>query len=197
MTPLLIGLTGGIAAGKSEALAAFERCGAATLSTDQVTHDLLATPAVREQLVERWGPEIAPGGEIDRDRVAAVVFANADELKWLESVIHPLVGQRIADWRCGVPDTAAAAVIEVPLLFESGLERAFDATVAIVADPSQISERAAERGTLAGSKGREDRQLSAEEKAGRADHVIVNDGTIADLEEAIRALLESLGAKQR
>jgi dephospho-CoA kinase len=196
VAPQLIGLTGGIAAGKSEALAAFERCGAAVLSTDHVTHELLATDAVRDRLVERWGQEVAPGGTVDREKVAEVVFGRPEELRWLESVIHPLVGQRIADWRCGVPADAPAGVIEVPLLFESGLERAFDATVAIVADPGIVAERASTRGPLAGSKGREDRQLTAEEKARRADHVIVNDGTIADLEESIRALLERVRAGQ-
>lgn len=195
MTPPLIGLTGGIASGKSEALAAFERCGAVVLSTDKVAHDLLEADAVREQLVERWGIEVAPGGAVDRDKVARIVFDDDDELKWLESVIHPLVGQRIADWRCDVPDTATAGVIEVPLLFESGLDRAFDATVAVRADPAVIAQRVTDRG-MAGSRGREDRQLSADEKAQRADHVIENTGTIADLEAAVRELLERLGAEQ-
>lgn len=194
MTPPLIGLTGGIAAGKSEALAAFERRGAAVLSTDKVTHDLLSNDGVREQLVERWGADVAPQGAIDRAKVAEVVFRDPAELKWLESVIHPLVGQHIADWRCSVPESARAGVIEVPLLFESGLERAFDATVAIAADPKTLARRMEDR-AMAGSKAREERQLSAEQKAERADYVIHNDGTIEDLEEAIGGLLDRLGAE--
>ena len=85
--------------GKSEALAAFERAGAATLSTDRVAHDLLDRDDVRELLVGRWGPEVAPGGAVDRDRVAEIVFEQPDELRWLESQTHPRVGEAVLDWR--------------------------------------------------------------------------------------------------
>ena len=67
--PLTIGLTGGIAAGKSEALAAFERLGAATISSDAVVHELLEREPLLPRLVERWGEEVAPGGEVDRNRI--------------------------------------------------------------------------------------------------------------------------------
>lgn len=195
MAAPLIGLTGGIASGKSEALAAFERRGAAVLSTDLVAHQLLATAPVTERLVERWGEEVAPSGAVDRGKVAEVVFGAPEELRWLESVLHPLVGQRIADWRAGVPETARAAVVEVPLLFESGLDRAFDATVAIVADPEVVARRLRERGQV-GNEGREGRQLPAAEKAERADHVIENHGSIADLESAVGELLDRLETDQ-
>src|SRR6266496_3578980 len=103
--PPLIGLTGAVAAGKSETLAALARLGAATLSSDAVVHDLLGTPGVRERLVERWGGEVAPDGVVDRARVGAVVFDRPGELGWLESLLHPLVGGRIADWVVGLtPD---------------------------------------------------------------------------------------------
>jgi len=94
-----VGLTGGIGAGKSEALAAFARLGAATLSTDQVTHELLADPEVRDALIERWGEEVAPDGEVDRGRVAEIVFADSGELAWLESQLHPRVGTHVLGWR--------------------------------------------------------------------------------------------------
>src|SRR4051794_38574071 len=98
MAPL-IGLTGGIGAGKSEALAALERLGAATLSTDAVVHELYAQPDVRDAVVGRWGDEVAPGGEVDRAAVARAAFASDDDRRWLEELIWPRVGARIAAWR--------------------------------------------------------------------------------------------------
>ena len=122
-TPAFIGLTGAVAAGKSEALAALERLGAATISSDALVHELLASPEVRRLLVERWGEEVAPEGRVDRARVGAIVFASADELTWLESVLHPRVGERLAAWRAALPDAHEVAVVEVPLLFETDMER--------------------------------------------------------------------------
>ncbi len=129
-----VGLTGGIGAGKSEALAAFERLGAATLSTDRVAHDLLDDEEVRSALVDRWGEEVASGGGVDRERVSEIVFNDRDELAWLESVTHPRVGAHVLEWRQGLGREVALAVVEVPLLFEAAMEDAFDATVAVVAD---------------------------------------------------------------
>ena len=122
----VVGLTGGIAAGKSEALAALDRLGAATLSADAVVHELLGTDAVRDALVERWGGDVAPGGAVDRERVATIVFRSPEELGWLERTLHPLVGERIVAWRAGLGDGPPVAVVEVPLLFESGMEDAFE-----------------------------------------------------------------------
>jgi dephospho-CoA kinase len=186
-----IGLTGGIGAGKSEALAAFERLGAPTLSTDRVAHDLLDDPEVRQALIERWGEEIAPGGSVDRGRVAQGVFADREELSWLESVTHPRVGAHVLAWRQGLGDEVEVAVVEVPLLFEAAMEGAFEATVAVVADDRIRERRLRERGQP-GLAGREDRQLDQDEKARRADYVLRNDGTLEELEDQVRALLEQL-----
>jgi dephospho-CoA kinase len=190
--PLTIGLTGGIAAGKSEALAAFGRLGAATLSSDAVVHDLLEGEPLRSELTERWGPEVAPpGAPTDRGRIGGIVFADPGELTWLESRIHPAVGAATAAWIAALPADAEFAVIEVPLLFEGGREKVFDTTVSIVAAEDVRRERAADRGhTLVDA--REARQLTQEEKADRAEHVIVNDGSVADLEAALSALLAKL-----
>ncbi len=180
-----IGLTGGIGAGKSEALAAFERAGAATLSTDRVAHDLLDRDDVRELLVERWGADVAPGGAIDRDRVAEIVFEQPDELRWLESQTHPRVGEAVLEWRRQLGTEVEVGVVEVPLLFEAGMDDAFDATVAVIADDEIRERRLADRGQP-GLEGREQRQLDQGEKARRADHVIRNDGTLEDLEGEVR-----------
>jgi dephospho-CoA kinase len=192
VAPLTIGLTGGIAAGKSEALAAFGRLGAATLSSDAVVHDLLEGAPLRAMLAERWGPEVAPeGAPTDRGRIGGIVFADPEQLKWLESTIHPLVGAETAAWIAGLPDDTKVAVIEVPLLFEGGREKIFDTTVSIVATEDVRRERAASRGHAL-VDAREARQLTQEEKAERADHVVVNDGSVEDLEAALSALLAKL-----
>lgn len=193
---LFIGLTGGIGAGKSETLAAFERAGAATLSTDTVAHEVLDSDEVREALVERWGEEIAPDGTVDRDKVAERVFERPDELKWLEGQTHPRVGAAVWEWRQGVGPETEFGVVEVPLLFEAGMEGAFDATVAVIADDEIRDGRLAERGH-AGREGREERQLHQHEKADRAHHVIRNDGTLEELDAAVRELLEELATEGR
>jgi dephospho-CoA kinase len=96
---LFIGLTGGIGSGKSEALAACRRAGAAVLSSDQVVHDLLQTDEVKEILSARWGQAVLADGDIDRAAVAQIVFNEPDELQWLERNLFPLVGAEMAAWR--------------------------------------------------------------------------------------------------
>ena len=189
--PLTIGLTGGIAAGKSEALAAFGRLGAATLSSDAVVHELLDSEPLRGRLVERWGAGVAPGDVFDRAKIGEIVFADPEQLTWLEQQVHPLVGERIAAWLTGLPAEDDVAVIEVPLLFESGMEGVFDTTVAIVTADEVRRERAAARGHALVDE-REARQMLQDEKAARAAHAIVNDGSVEDLERALSALLAKL-----
>jgi dephospho-CoA kinase len=186
-----VGLTGGIGAGKSETLAAFDRLGAATLSTDRVAHDLLDDPEVKAALVERWGEEIAPNGQVDRERVGAIVFGDRGELAWLESVTHPRVGAHILEWRRSLGAGVEVAVVEVPLLFEAAMEGAFDATVAVVADDELRDARLRDL-DQGGLKGREARQLDQAEKARRADHVIRNDASLEELESEVRRVIEQL-----
>jgi dephospho-CoA kinase len=174
--PLTIGLTGGIAAGKSESLAASERLGAATISSDAVVHELLDSEPLLGRLTERWG---------------AIVFADPEQLKWLEAQIHPLVGERIGSWLASLDESVEVAVVEVPLLFESEMEPVFDTTVAVVSSDEVRRARAEARGhALVGE--REARQLAQEEKAARAEHVIENDGSLADLERSLSALIAKL-----
>jgi dephospho-CoA kinase len=191
--PPFVGLTGGIAAGKSEALAAFARLGAAVLSSDAVVHQLLDEPEVRARLVKRWGEEVMTDGGIDRERVGAIVFEQPAELAWLEAVLHPLVGERVARWRESLKDDTRLAVVEVPLLFETGMEAAFDATVCVVAADSTRSARSSERGTALLER-RDGRQLSQDEKAEMATYVIENDGSLPELEARIGRLVPELVA---
>jgi dephospho-CoA kinase len=196
---LFIGLTGGIGSGKSEALEACRRAGAAVLSSDQIVHDLLQTGEVRDLLVARWGDAVLPDEEIDRAAVAQIVFNKPEELSWLEQTLFPLVGAEIAGWRAeldSMEPSVRAAVVEVPLLFEAGIEDAFDTTIAVVAAEEVRAERAGRRGHEAVDE-RTERQLSQEEKARRADHVIDNDGSLADLDQAVRELLDRLEREVR
>ena len=187
----LIGLTGAIAAGKSEALEALDRLGAATLSADAVVHDLLSSERVRDLLVGRWGPEAAPGGQVDRAKVSEIVFERPEELEWLEATLHPLVGEEIASWYASLPEGIRFAVVEVPLLFETGMEGVFEETIAVVAPEDARVERAGARG-VQDLERRSARQLSQDEKAARATHVVANDGTVSDLEAALAELLAGL-----
>ena len=157
-------------------------------------HELYAGDAVRDAVVARWGPELAPGGRVDRPAVAARAFADPEERAWLEGLLWPLVGERMIAWRAA--ETAReppppVLVVEVPLLFEAGMEEAFDATIAVVADEAARAERAAARGHAAVDE-RTARQLSQEEKAARATYVVANSGSLGDLEDKLSELVEKL-----
>ena len=189
-----VGLTGGLGAGKSEALRALGELGAATLSTDAVVHELLTGDELRDIVVDRLGPEVAPEGRLDRSLIAERVFGDEEARAWLEGELWPRVGQRVAEWRQEVDaldPPPAAAVVEVPLLFESGMEAAFDATIAVVADETVREERAGARGHSAVAE-RAGRQLSQTEKAQRADYEVRNDGTLDELRETLSRVLARL-----
>jgi dephospho-CoA kinase len=190
-----VGLTGGMGAGKSTALKELEGLGAQVLSTDSLVHELYADKRVRDAVVERWGPEVAPDGVVDRAVVAARAFAGGDEeRKWLEGLLWPLVGARIAGWLEHVRalrPAPRAAVVEVPLLFEAGMEDRFDATIAVVALEETRRQRAAGRGHALADE-RAARQLPQEEKAQRATFVVRNDGAVGDLRRKLADVLGKL-----
>lgn len=128
--------------------------------------------------------------------MGAIVFESPEELAWLESVLHPLVGERVARWRAAVGSDVVLAVVEVPLLFETAMEGAFDATVAVVAADETRASRAGLRGTEL-LEARSERQLPQPEKAARADHVITNDGSLEDLERQVSELAGLLAGQSR
>jgi dephospho-CoA kinase len=189
-----VGLTGGIAAGKSEALAALGRLGAAVLSADAVVHDLYRERGVRDAVVARWGDAVAPDGAVDRAAIAAQVFGDEDDRAWLEGLLWPRVGQAITAWHAEQErrrPPPPAIVVEVPLLFEAGMDEIFDSTVAVVADDEQRSRRATAKG-LGAIDERASRQLAQEDKAQRADFVVVNDGTREELQRSLAEVLAKL-----
>jgi dephospho-CoA kinase len=190
-----VGLTGGVGSGKSTALAALERLGAATLSTDVVVHELYGSEELCRAVSERWGAEVlAADGRVDRSAVARRAFASEDDRRWLEGELWPRVGARVAAWREEVArrePPPPAAVVEVPLLFEAGMDPAFDATLAVVASEELRARRAGGRGHAAVDE-RVARQLTQDEKAARATHVVLNDGSVEELERELSTVLAKL-----
>ena len=195
--PVAVAITGGIGAGKSTALASFRRHGAATVSSDEIVHHLLASdPEVKEALVERLGEDIlGADGAPDRERIAFRVFKDRDALDFLEKLLHPLVSREYLTWReqlAGLPNPPRVCVTEVPLLYEVGGEKRFDKVVLITA-PSKLRE--ARRG---GSKDdREARLLPDREKAKRADFVYVNTGTPEELDAWVAGVMATLSDEDR
>lgn len=201
--PPFIGLTGGVAAGKSTALAELEKLGAATLSTDKVVHDLYDDPEIAALVAERLGDDVIADGKVDREAVAACVFNEPEQRVWLEQLIWPRVGRAMFDWRDrqeAGEHPPRALVIEVPLLFESGMDQAFDATIAVIAGETLRRARAAERGTgVSELESRDARHFDQAEKAERATYVVVNDGSAGDLArravETLEAIERDLGSR--
>jgi dephospho-CoA kinase len=179
--PLAVAITGGIAAGKSEALAAFARHGVSTLSADAVVHDLLAYDEdVRRAVKERWGAD-AVG---NRARIGEIVFRDRSELDWLEKLLHPKA-RAIADaWLGGIDEPLA--VVEVPLLYETRGAGRFDKVVVVTAPPDVREAR------RAAMPDREARLIPDEEKVKLADFVYVNDGSLQDLDAFVQSVIGTL-----
>ncbi len=189
-----IGLTGGIGAGKSTALGALERLGAVCLSTDKVVHELYGSPEVRDAVADRFGPDVIADGQVDRPALARAAFASEEGRGWLEQLLWPRVGERVAAFRVqadAADPPPRAAVVEIPLLFESGSDHGFDATIAVIADEAIRHERAVARGHEALSE-RAARQLTQQEKSQRATYTVVNDGSEGDLQDRLSAILDML-----
>jgi dephospho-CoA kinase len=186
--PVAVAVTGGIAAGKSETLAAFARRGAAVASSDEIVHRLLAEDdEVRAAIRERWGDD-AVG---DRGRIGAIVFADRDELHWLEQLLHPRTRAAVDAWLEELrarPDPPALAVVEIPLLYETGGESRFDEVVVVTAPAGM---RGARRSGIAE---REARLIPDDEKLRRADFAYVNDGSLDALDGFVAGVVEELGS---
>jgi dephospho-CoA kinase len=192
-SPVAVAITGGIGAGKSEALAAFARHGAATVSSDEIVHHLLRRDEVKAAVVERLGHGIvAPNGEIDRGALATVVFNDRDALAWLESLLHPLVSAEYLLWRAdlaALPDAPRVSVTEVPLLYETGGQERFDKVVVITA-PAKLRRARSQVAT----EDREARFLPDADKLKLADYSYKNLGSIEELDEFVASVMRDLSA---
>jgi dephospho-CoA kinase len=190
--PLAVAVTGGIAAGKSEALAAFARHGALVSSSDELVHRLYREDAgLKEELRARWGDAVFAGGEVDRAAVGRIVFSDRAELAWLEGMLHPRVRRLYEIWLEELrrsADPPALAVAEIPLLYEAGGETRFDKVVVVTA-PEHVRE--ARRGV---ADDRESRLIPDEEKLRRADFAFVNDGSLEELDAFVAGVVEELAS---
>ena len=192
-TNLIVGLTGGMGCGKSTAAAMFADRGFRRLDADQIVRDeLLPSPAVATAIRARLGSAmVAADGSVRRDKVAEAVFKDAAALAWLEELLHPRL---LARWReVFVQSQGAAFMVEVPLLFEKGLENWFDFTVCVSTESAVQLRRLEQRGIppeLAHQ--RMVKQLPLARKCELADHVLLNDGTPDFLREQVNALADRL-----
>ena len=195
---LVVGLIGGIGSGKSQVAAAFARHGARIIAGDQLAHAALKDPDVRARVASRWGQGVLDGqGEIDRRRLAAIVFADSAELKALEAITHPWIRRRIRD-----EIEAARADARVPLIvldaaimLEAGWNDVCDRLIYIDAPREMRLERVArQRGwTEKEVAAREQAQLPLTEKVIRADHVLDNSASLEHLNRQVNDLLPLWG----
>jgi dephospho-CoA kinase len=191
--PIAVAITGGIGAGKSEALRAFARHGAATVSSDEIVHHLLEREEVKDAIVARMGNGVlSPEGTIDRGALGTVVFNDRDALEWLEQLLHPLVSAEYLQWRddlAALPDAPRVCVTEVPLLYETGGDARFDKVVVITA-PTKLRRMRSEMAT----EEREARLIPDAEKVARADFSYRNIGTAEELDAFVASVMTSLAS---
>jgi dephospho-CoA kinase len=189
--PVAVAITGGIGAGKTEALRAFARNGAATVSSDEIVHHLLRRDEVKQAIVGQLGNGVlAPDGEIDRGALGTIVFNDDAALGWLEALLHPLVSAEYLQWRddlAALPDAPRVSVTEVPLLYETGGDARFDKVVVITA-PVKLRRA---RSDIAIDE-REGRFLPEREKIERADWAFKNMGSLEELDAFVKSVMAEL-----
>ncbi len=195
MRPVAVAITGSIGAGKSEALRAFARHGAAVVSSDEIVHHLLHEDEdVKRALVERFGEDaLGADDRPDRGRIGRLVFGDGEALAFLEGLLHPLVAREYLAWReqlAQLPNPPSVCVTEVPLLYEVGGESRFDKVVVVTA-PAKLRDA---RRTVSRDD-RDARLIADEEKAKRADFVYVNTGSLEDLDAWVVGVLGELASE--
>lgn len=201
MIPLrkpIIGLAGGIGSGKSTVARMLGELGCVVADSDATARAALHDPAIRRRIVDRWGADVLDGGgEIDRSKLAGIVFADSTQRKALETIMHPWIEARRRELFAAAPGDAPALVIDAPLLFEAGLDAECD-TVIFVDAPREVRlerVKAARGWDEAELKRREESQLPLDEKRRRADDILINNGDVGELHElvcrALRRIVET------
>lgn len=196
---LRVALTGGIATGKSHVRAEFERLGIPTIDSDTLAREAVAvgTPGLAA-VVQRFGRDVlAPSGALDRQKLASIVFMDSSARRDLEAIVHPAVREATESWFDTLdPARYALAIADIPLLYEVGRERDFDAVIVTAVDPQTQVRRVMDRDGLSEEDARQRlvAQLPIDEKVRRADHVIQTDGTFEQTAEQVRRVLGQLQA---
>jgi dephospho-CoA kinase len=197
---LIIGLTGGIASGKSAVAQELAALGAVVLNADEAAHRVISAPDVQSLIVERWGPGILkPDGGTDRRAVAKRVFGptseSREQLDYLESVLHPRIrAEFTAELERLRSSGIKAAVIDAPLLLEAGWDEICELLIFVDSPREDCKRRAQTLRNWSSEEfaAREAAQMPIEEKRQRATHVIANDGTLDELRARVRELWQSL-----
>lgn len=195
---LIVGLTGGIGAGKSEVSRLLVSYGAVLIDADKIAREVVepGTPGLAA-VVDAFGPEIlTPEGTLDRPKLGSIVFADADRLATLNSIVHPLVRARSDELQAAAaPD--AVVVHDVPLLTENRLAPLYDAVVVVDASPETQLDRLVRLRGMTGSQARARMaaQATREQRRAVADFVIDNDGPLEALEPQVRKVWEELAAR--
>lgn len=198
----IIGLAGGIGAGKSSVAKALADLGCLVSDSDAAARAALRDPAIKQTIVGWWGSSVLDAhGEIDRGRIATIIFADPVQRRRLEGLTHPWIEARRREQFAGalIDPSIPAFVIDAPLLFEAGLDRECDVVVFIDADPAvRLARVMATRGwNPAELAQREKAQLALDEKRRRADHVVQNNGDLGELKDHVRRVLDDIVKSSR
>lgn len=189
---LVVGLSGGIACGKSSALKIFRELGCDGISTDRITSDILENnDSVKQSIGDKWGRDVFRNNQIDKPKIAEIIFNSVPERVWLEELLHPLVRQA---WRSRVEmSNKTIVVVEIPLLFEKGLQNFFEITVCLISEKNIQLQRLHDRGlTNAQSNARIDTQMCLSDKMHQADIVMLGDNSLSFLKQQIDYFLASV-----
>jgi dephospho-CoA kinase len=192
-----VALTGGIATGKSHVRERFERLGVPTIDSDRLARAAVApgSPGLAA-VIERFGRDVLDAnGALDRHKLAAIVFADEQERKTLESIIHPQVRSATDAWFASLdPAQHPYAIADIPLLFEVNRDRDFDVVIVVAAEPETQIRRVMQRDSLSEPEARQRlaAQLPIDEKVQRADFVIRTDGPPQDTDRQVREVWERL-----
>lgn len=193
----VIGIVGGVGAGKTAAAAEFEALGCARVDADAIGHELLGDEAIRRAIRRRWGPDVfQAGGAVDRKALAEVVFADPAELAALNALLHPRIGRRIAEAidRAAADEAARGVVVDAAVLFEAGWDRLCTHVVFVEAHPAQRARRAeaARHWSRRQWRLRENSQISLDRKRAKCCHVLENSSGISYLRKQVRRVFERL-----